>query len=111
MPRVKRGKTHVARRKKLQKATKGYKWGRKKTTRLGKAAVLKAGANAFRDRRAKKRTSRTLWQIKINAAVRPYELNYSKFMNLLKKNKIELSHIDTHQKKYYKKYSGSSPRF
>ncbi|MBN1778761.1 MAG: 50S ribosomal protein L20 [Candidatus Buchananbacteria bacterium] len=90
MPRVKRGTTHVARRKKLQTATKGYKWGRKKTARLGKTAVLKAGVNAFRDRRAKKRTARSLWQIKINAAVRPYELSYSKFMNLLKKNKIEL---------------------
>ena len=90
MPRVKRGKTHVARRKRLLKKAKGYRWGRKKTIKLAKTAVLKAGAHAFHDRRYKKRTSRALWQIKINAAVREYGLSYSKFINLLKVNKIDL---------------------
>jgi len=90
MPRVKRAKTHVARRKRLLKQTKGYRWQRKKTIRLGRVAVLKAGQHAFRDRRFKKRSSRNLWQIQINAAVRPHGLSYSRFINLLKVNKIEL---------------------
>src|SRR3989338_7702463 len=90
MPRVKRGKTHIARRKRLLEKTKGFKWGRKKTIKLAKTAVFKAGVHAYRDRRKKKRTNRALWQIKINAASREHGLNYSKFIGLLKKNKIEL---------------------
>jgi large subunit ribosomal protein L20 len=90
MPRVKRGKTHVARRKRLHQKTKGYKWGRKNTIRLAKTAVLKAGVHAFVGRKKKKRTNRGLWQIRINAACRQYDLSYSKFINLLKKNKIEM---------------------
>jgi len=90
MPRVKRGTSHVKRRKRLLKSTKGYKWGRKKKIKLAKPAQLKAGVYAYRDRRTKKREIRKLWQIKINAAVRQEGLTYSKFIDLLKKNKIEL---------------------
>jgi len=90
MPRVKRGKTHVARRKRLLKQAKGYHWARKTSIRLGRVAVTKAGVYAFAHRRQKKRENRALWQIKINAAVRPEGLSYSRFINLLKKNKIEL---------------------
>jgi len=90
MPRVKRGKTHVAKRKRLLKQTKGYRWSRKNTIRLAKTAVNKAGVHAYTDRRKKKRVNRSLWQIQINAACRQNDLTYSKFINLLKKNKIEL---------------------
>lgn len=90
MPRVKRGMTHVKKRRKLLKAVKGYKWGRKKLIKLAKTARTKAGAHAYTDRRKKKRTMRGLWQIKINAFVREYGLSYSRFINLLKVNKIEV---------------------
>lgn len=70
--------------------TKGYKWGRKNLVRQAKTALKKAGAYALRDRRVKKRVNRQLWQIRLNAAVREYDLTYSQFINLLKKNKIEL---------------------
>jgi large subunit ribosomal protein L20 len=90
MPRVKRGTTHVKRRKKLLKLTKGYKWGRKNLLKQAKEARVKAGAHAFVDRRKKKRDFRGLWNIKINAFVREYGLSYSKFINLLKVAKIEL---------------------
>ena len=90
MSRVKRGTTHVKKRRKLLKQVKGYKWGRKNLIRLAKTAATKAGAHAYVDRKKKKRTNRGLWQIKINAFVREYGLSYSKFINLLKKNKIEL---------------------
>lgn len=90
MPRVKRGTSHVKRRKNLLARAKGYKWGRKKKIKQAKTAVLKAGANAFRDRRAKKRSARSVWQIRINAAVREEGLSYSKFIDLLKKSKVEI---------------------
>jgi large subunit ribosomal protein L20 len=90
MPRVKRGTAHVARRKSLLKKVKGYKWRRKSTIRQAKPAMLKAGVNAYRDRKRKKRVNRSLWQIKINAAVREFDLSYSKFIDMLKKSKIEI---------------------
>jgi len=90
MPRVKRGTTHVKKRKKVLKAAKGYKWGRKNLIKLAKTAVTKAGAHAYRDRRNKKREARALWNIKINAGLFESELNYSKFINALKKENIKL---------------------
>ena len=90
MPRVKRGKIALKRREKILKYTKGFKWGRKSKERAAKEALLHAWSHAYRDRRVKKRTARALWQIRINAAVRPQGLNYSKFMYELKKAKVEL---------------------
>lgn len=84
MPRVKRGTTHTKKRKKLLKSVKGYKWGRKKLIRLAKTARTKAGAHAFADRRKKKGDFRSLWQIKIGAAVRAYGMSYSQFIYKLK---------------------------
>jgi len=90
MPRVKRGVTHVKKRRKLHKAVKGFKWGRKNLIKVAKTARTKAGAHAYVDRRKKKRTMRGLWQIKINAFVREHGLSYSRFMNALKTNEIAL---------------------
>jgi len=90
MPRVKRGTAHVKKRRKLLKDVKGYKWGRKKLIKLAKTARTKAGAYSFVDRRKKKRTARGLWQIKINAFVREHDLSYSRFIAILKANKIEV---------------------
>ena len=53
MPRVKRGTQHVKRRKSLLAKTKGMMWRRKSSIRLARPAVLKAGVNAYRDRRNK----------------------------------------------------------
>lgn len=90
MPRVKRGKTHLKRRKNLLAQTKGYMWGRKSKIKLAKVAVLKAGRYAFRDRRAKKRDFRQLWQVRINAAARELGVSYSKLMDALKKADVTL---------------------
>ncbi|NCN99851.1 50S ribosomal protein L20 [Candidatus Falkowbacteria bacterium] len=90
MPRVKRGMSHVKKRKKLLKDVKGYKWGRKNLIRLAKTARTKAGAHAFVDRRKKKRVMRGLWQIKINAFVREQGLSYSRFIDVLKKNNVDV---------------------
>lgn len=93
MTRVKRGTIANKRRKKLLKAAKGFKWSRKSKYRAAKEAVYHAWRNAFIGRKQKKRNFRQLWNIKINAAVRMYGgngLNYSKFINGLKKTNIEL---------------------
>ncbi|MDA3840584.1 MAG: 50S ribosomal protein L20 [Patescibacteria group bacterium] len=90
MPRVKRGPNHVKKRNKLLAKTKGYKWGRKNKIKQAKEAVLHAGSHAFMDRRKKKRVNRSLWQIKINAFVREHALSYSRFIDALKKNNIEV---------------------
>jgi len=90
MPRVKRGVMHSKRRKNLLKKTKGFQRGRKKLIKLATTAAIKAGANAYRDRRVKKRTARAGWQMQLNAAVREHGLTYSKFIAGLKIAKIEL---------------------
>jgi large subunit ribosomal protein L20 len=90
MPRVKRGKSHLKRRKNLLKQTKGYRWGRKSKIKLARTAMLKAGVYAYRDRRNKKREKKKEWQIKINAGSRANNTSYSKLMGALKKKNIEL---------------------
>jgi len=91
MARVKRGKTHLRKRKRLLKKTKGYQYGRRSKIKLARPAVLKAGVYAHRDRRNKKRLARRNWQVNINAAVRPFDLSYSRFISGLKKKGIVLN--------------------
>jgi large subunit ribosomal protein L20 len=88
MSRVKRGVTSHAKHKKVYKAAKGFRGRRKNTIRAAKAAVEKAGQYAFRDRKRKKRTFRALWIQRINAAVRPFGMTYSVFINGLSKSGI-----------------------
>jgi len=90
MARVKRGKTAHKRRKHLLKYAKGFRWGRKSKYKLAKDALYHAWRYAYRDRKAKKREFRALWQIQINAACRQQGLFYSKFIHGLKQKKIEL---------------------
>lgn len=90
VPRIRRAIHARKKRKKILKQAKGYMWGRKSKYRLAKDALRHAWAHAYRDRRRKKREFRALWNIQINAAVRQHGLTYSKFINGLKKNKIEL---------------------
>jgi len=90
MPRVKRGTTHTKARRSLLKKTKGYMWGRKSKVRLAHTAVMKAGSYAYRDRRNKKRSIRSLWQIKINAASRQLDTTYSRLIGALKKANITI---------------------
>ncbi len=91
MSRVKRGVTKRARRKKVIKQAKGYKWRRKSTFKAAKQAVMKALKYSYRDRKTKKRVIRRDWQDTINQAVRKEGISYSRFMNFLKKEEIELN--------------------
>jgi large subunit ribosomal protein L20 len=88
MARVKRGVTAHAKHKKVYKAAKGFRGRRKNTIRTAKPAVEKALVYAFRDRKRKKRTFRALWIQRINAAVRPFGLTYSRFIDGMAKSGI-----------------------
>ena len=88
MARVKRGVTSHAKHKKVLKAAKGFYGRRKNTIRIAKQAVEKANQYAFRDRKRRKRTFRALWIQRLNAAVRPFGLNYSRFVDGLTKANI-----------------------
>ena len=90
MSRVKRGVTAHAKHKKVYKAAKGYRGRRKNTIRAAKPAVDKAGQYAFRDRKRKKRTFRALWIQRLNAAVRPFGMTYSRFIDGLGKAGVEV---------------------
>lgn len=90
MTRIKRGVTASKRRKNVLEMTKGFNWRRKSTFRAAKEAILKAGKYAYRDRRAKKRTNRALWIVRLNNALRELGLKYNAFIKLQKDKKIEL---------------------
>ena len=85
MSRVKRGVTAHARHRKVLKKAKGYYGRRKNTIRVAKQAVEKANQYAYRDRKRRKRTFRALWIQRLNAAVRPFGLTYSRFIDGLGK--------------------------
>jgi len=90
MPRVKTGTIRRARHKKILKMAKGFYSGRRKHFRKAKEQVEHSLVYAYRDRRAKKRDFRKLWIVRINAACRLNDINYSRFINGLKKAGIEL---------------------
>ena len=90
MPRAKGGVKTRRRHKKVLKKAKGYVGGRRRLYRTAKETLLRAGAFAYRARRAKKREFRSLWIIRINAAARALGLSYSAFMNGLKRAGIAL---------------------
>lgn len=90
MARVKRGTVAHKRRKSVLKAAKGFKWGRKSKYRLAKDALSHAWQYAFRDRKAKKRSFRQLWETNIGAASRANGISYSSLISLLKSKNIAL---------------------
>ena len=90
MARVKRGTTVKQKHNKILDRAKGYLGRHHSTYRAAREKTEKAGQYAYRDRRQKKRDFRSLWIVRINAAVRPNGLTYSQFMNGLKKAGITL---------------------
>lgn len=90
MARVKRGVTKLKRRRNILAQTKGYRFGRKSKERMAKTAIMHAGSYAFAHRKDKKNDFRRLWTVRINAAVRAFDISYSKFIDALKKKEIGL---------------------
>ncbi|MBN2585286.1 50S ribosomal protein L20 [Patescibacteria group bacterium] len=90
MVRIKRGTLAQKKHKKLKKSVKGFRTGRRKSVKLARQALMKSMSYAYRDRRKKKTAMRSLWIIRINAALQPLGLSYSKFIAQLKSNKVEV---------------------
>jgi large subunit ribosomal protein L20 len=91
MPRSVNHVASRAKRKKMMKFAKGY-WGRKKNVwTVAKNQIEKGWLYAYRDRRQKKRTFRSLWITRINAAARQHDMSYSVFMGKVHKSGIELN--------------------
>lgn len=91
MPRAKNAVASRKRRKKILDAAKGYRGAKSKLLKNAKESVERSMLYAYRDRRVKKREYRKLWIARINAAVRPYGLSYSRFMDMVIKNQIDLN--------------------
>ena len=81
MPRVKNGPYTKQRRKKWLRDAKGYWGGRSRLYQTARQAVIHAGTTAYKERRRKKRTFRSLAIIRLGAALKPLEMNYSKFIH------------------------------
>jgi large subunit ribosomal protein L20 len=90
MPRVKKAVKSRERRKKVLKMAKGYRGSRSNLFRQATETVDRALKFAYRDRRVRKRNFRSLWIMRINAAVREHGLSYSRFMDALKKADITM---------------------
>jgi large subunit ribosomal protein L20 len=90
MPRVKKSVKSRSRRKKVLKAAKGYRGSRGRLFRIATEAVDRARKFAYRDRRAKKRTFRSLWIARINAAARSHDMTYSRLISGLNKANVEI---------------------
>ncbi len=88
--RIKRGTTSRKKHNKIRKAVKGYIHTRRASIKRAKEAILKAGQHAYIDRKKKKRTTRRLWILKINAGLRNNGTTYSKFIKLITDQKIKV---------------------
>jgi large subunit ribosomal protein L20 len=102
MPRVKTGPYTKQRRKKWLRDAKGYWGGRSRLYQTARQAVIHAGTSAYKERRRKKRTFRSLAIIRLGAALTPLELSYSKFIHGLNlagitMDRFVLSELAIHQ--------------
>lgn len=91
MARVKGAMMTRKRRKKVLKLSKGYFGGKSKLFRTAKEAVMKSEQYAYIGRKQKKRNFRKIWITRISAGCRQNGMNYSTFMNGLKKAGITLN--------------------
>jgi large subunit ribosomal protein L20 len=90
MPRVKTGPYTRQRRKGWLKAARGYWGGRHRLYRTARMAVVKALVSSYKERKRKKRVYRALWIVRLNAALKPHAISYSRFINALNKSGVEL---------------------
>lgn len=90
MPRAKRGTKRLQRRKKILELAKGYRGTKSKLYRSARESVERALKFAYSGRKIKKRDYRSLWIVRIGAAVKKDGLNYSRFMHGLKVAGLEL---------------------
>jgi len=113
MPRAKRGNKRLERRKKILELAKGYRGTKSKLYRSAKESVERALNFAYTGRKLKKRDFRSLWIVRIGAAARLNDMNYSQFMHGLKLAGIELDRkvladIAVHDEKGFASLAGQA---
>lgn len=91
MPRVKGGPRGHRLHKRIVKMASGYRGTRNRLFKRANEAVIRAGEHAFAGRKQRKRDMRRLWISRINSALSKYDVKYSRFVNGLKKQHIELN--------------------
>src|SRR3989338_996567 len=91
MPRATRTPATRKRKKKFLKRAKGFWGGRHRLYRTARETVQRALAFATRDRKKKKRTFRSLWIVRINAACRKNGISYSQLISGLRRAKVSLN--------------------
>ena len=91
MPRVKHGAARHRHVKRIMKRAKGFRAGRSRLHRTVKEALMRSGRYGFKGRKLKKRDMRGMWIIRINAALEPLGISYSRFINGLKKANVVLN--------------------
>jgi large subunit ribosomal protein L20 len=91
MTRIKRGVIKRTKHSEVLKEAKGYYGSSSRSYRLAKQELLKALSYSYRDRKNKKRTFRSLWITRINAAARSNGLSYNEFINGLKLAKVDIN--------------------
>ena len=90
MARIKRSVHAKKKRREILEAAKGYTGSRRKRLRVAKEQVMHSGMYSYRDRRDRKAQFRRLWITRINAAVRPHGLSYSRFVSGLHAAGVEV---------------------
>ncbi len=90
MSRVKGGVQAMKRRRNILARVKGFRFDRSKKTRAALDALKHVGLHSFAHRKDKKNDFRQLWIARINAAIRPHGMTYSRFMNILKTKNVEI---------------------
>ena len=90
MPRVTNSPASRERRKRVVREAKGFRGNRSKLFRYAKDAIMKARTWAYRDRKTRKRAFRSLWILRLSAAVRQHGMTYSRFKEALRKAGIEI---------------------
>ena len=91
MARVKRGIKGAKRRKYILNQAKGYRFGRSTKVAQAREAIFHANLHAFDHRKDKKGDFRRLWTVRINAALRPFDMKYSRFIKALTDKNIKLN--------------------
>lgn len=91
MPRARKGAASRQQRNRILKKAKGYYGGRSRLLRIAKQAVTRSARFATRDRATRKRNFRSLWIVRVNAALEPHGMAYNQLVAGMRKAKIEVN--------------------
>ncbi|MBI4244448.1 MAG: 50S ribosomal protein L20 [Planctomycetes bacterium] len=111
--RISSGPERKAKLRKIRRLIKGYYSQRGRQLKHAKEAIIRAGRHSYNGRKQKKRDYRSLWIIRLTAALTQYQISYSEFINKLKKSSIKLNRkvlteIAIHEPELFKEVVGKA---